>query len=89
VVREIVSPGDTPEHFSHDFGIARWGSSIQKLLERRLDVFFFARLETILCNQTRTRVPTQQCVVIPGRTHCFRFLKPIHRLSQTIVGMVS
>ena len=53
------------------------------LLERQLYAFFFhAGHKFVLRNNSRTRVPAQQGVVVTGRTDCFGFFKPAHRFAK-------
>src|SRR5215469_9737418 len=52
------------------------------LLERKLDwFFFFARNQFISLDHSRARIPTQDRIVVTGRTNRFGSFEPAHCLT--------
>src|SRR5437868_5578298 len=60
------------------------------LLQRKFDwLFFFARNQLVSLNNSSASIPTKQCIIVAGRTNCFRFFKPAHRFAKKLVRLKS
>src|SRR5437764_14529393 len=58
------------------------------LFQWQLNSFFFARSQMVSLDHPGTGIPAQHSIVISRRTHRFRFFKPMHRLTESFVGMM-
>src|SRR5437762_12375141 len=58
------------------------------LFERKFDwLFFFARNQLVSLNDSRASIPTKQCIIMAGRTNCFRFFKAAHSFAKKLVRL--
>src|SRR4029453_6609801 len=69
-------------------GLMRAGEPIC-LLQWQLDSFVDACSKMVFVDHARASVPAQQGIVVSGGAKRFRFFKPIHRFTESFVGMMT